>query len=108
MDYIKSIYNNTQTARKQFSKDYPGIICIEIDKMRFNKFEQEKLRLSEEICRALRNSKSISAILLTSKIAFRDQTDYVYRHRVIPFDNPDARYPFPDWLRMNWINQMVK
>lgn len=106
MDYVKSIYNNTQSARKQFSKKYPGIVCIEINKMRYDEFQQENLRLSEEIGRALRNSKSISAIMLTSKILFQDSTDYVYRHRVVGYDNPYARYPFPDWLRMNWINEI--
>lgn len=106
MDYVKSIYNNTQSARKQFSKKYPGIVCIEINKMHYDEFQQENLRLSEEIGRALRNSKSISAIMLTSKILFQDSTDYVYRHRVVGYDNPYARYPFPDWLRMNWINVM--
>jgi len=106
MDYVKSIYNNTQSARKQFTKKYPGIICIEIDKMHYDEFQQENQRLSDEIRRALRNSKSISAIMLTSKILFQDSTDYVYRHRVVGYDNPYARYPFPDWLRMNWINVM--
>lgn len=104
LDYIKSIYNNTQTARKQFSKKYPGVILVEIEKTHFDEFQTERSRLENEIKRAMRNSSSISAILLSSKIRLEEDNDYVYRHRVIGFPNASARYPIPDWLRNNLVD----
>lgn len=104
IDYIRSIYNNTQTARKQFSKTWPGIIAIEIDKLHFNDFEIEIERLKEEIFRAMRNSSSISAILLTSKVFMEDQGDYVYRHLVKGFFSSSPRHVMPGWLSKNLIN----
>lgn len=104
LDYIKSIYENTQTARKQFSKTCAGIIMIDVDKNRFNDFQQEKDRLKGEIDRAIRNSTSISAILLTSKIAFEERDDYVYRHRALGFLNPKARHQIPAMIISNLIN----
>lgn len=77
IDYIRSIYNNTQKARKQFSKQYPGIIFIDIDKDHFNEFQIERNRLNKEIIRAMRNSTSISAIFLTSKICLEENNDFV-------------------------------
>lgn len=104
LDYIKSVYNNTQKARKQFSKECPGIIAIEIEKSRFDEFQSEKIRLEAEINRALRNSSSISGVLLTSKIDIEEENDYVYRHRVIAFPNSNARHLIPDWLTNNLIS----
>lgn len=103
LDYIRSIYNNTQTARKQFSKKYPGIIAIEIDKDHFFEFQNESKRLQDEINRALRTSQSISGILLTSKIFLEDTNDYIFRHRSKLFKNNNARYPIPNWLENNLI-----
>lgn len=104
LDYIRSIYNSTQTARKQFSKKYPGVISIEIDKGRFDDFQVERKRLEKEIKRAMRNSSSVSAILLTSKIDLEENNDYVYRHRVVGFSNTNARHLMPDWLVNNLVN----
>ncbi len=104
IDYIQSIYNNTQTARKQFSKQYPGVIFIEIKKSRYDEFEAESNRLKKEIVRALRNSSSISAILLSSKIAFEEKADYVYRHRVLGFTNQKPRHSMPNWLSSNLVD----
>ncbi|MGR3302026.1 MAG: hypothetical protein ACUZ8I_05920 [Candidatus Scalindua sp.] len=104
LDYIKSIYNNTQTARKQFSKQYPGVICVEIGESRFDEFKAERTRLEKEIARAMRNSSSISAILLTSKIYLEEDNDYVYRHRVQGFPSAKPRYPLPDWLKNNLVD----
>jgi hypothetical protein len=104
LDYIKSIYDSTQTARKQFSKKYPGVISIEIDEGRFDEFQVERKRLEKEIIRAMRNSSSISAILLTSKIDLEEDNDYVYRHRVVGFSNTNARHSMPNWLANNLVN----
>ncbi len=104
IDYIRSIYNNTQKARKQFSKTCPGIIAIEIDKLHFKDFEIEREKLKEEILRAMRNSGSISAILLTSKVFIEDKGDYVYRHLVKGFLSSKPRYVIPEWLSKNFIN----
>ncbi len=104
IDYIRSIYNNTQTARKQFSKTCPGIITIETDKLHFKDFEIEIERLKEEIFRAMRNSSSISAILLTSKVFMEDKEDYIYRHLVKGFFSSKPRYVMPGWLSKNLIN----
>ena len=104
IDYIKSIYNSTQKARKQFSKTHPSIIAIEIAKCRFEKFQREQERLKEEIDRAMRNSSTISAILLTSKVLTDDKNDLIYRHRVAGFINPQARQPLPQWLATNIVN----
>jgi hypothetical protein len=104
LDYVKSIYNNTQAARKQFSKKCPGVICIEIDKSRFDEFQVERARLEQEIIRAMRNSSSISAILLTSKVNLEENNDYVLRHRVTGFPNEKARHPIPAWLTSNLIS----
>lgn len=104
IDYVRSIYNNTQKARKQFTKDCPGLIFIEINKSRFDEFESERLRLTDEINRSLRNSSSISAVLLTSKIDFEDQNDYVYRHRVAGFLSTNPRHRVPQWLMGNLVS----
>lgn len=104
LDYIRSIYNSTQTARKQFSKKYPGVISIEIDKGLFDDFQVERKRLEKEIKRAMRNSSSISAILLTSKIDLEENNDYVYRHRVVGFSNTNNRHLMPDWLANNLVH----
>ena len=104
LDYIRSIYNSTQTARKQFSKKYPGVISIEIDKGRFDEFQAERKRLEKEIKRALRNSSTISVILLTSKKDLEENNDYVYRHRVAGFSSTNARHSMPDWLANNLVN----
>ncbi len=104
LDYVKSIYNNTQTARRQFSKKCPGVISIEINHSRFDEFQAEKERLEQELIRARRNSTSISAILLTSKIDLEENGDYVYRHRVAGFPNTNARYPLPNWLTNNLVS----
>ena len=96
LDYVKSIYNNTQRARKQFSKSCSGIIFIEIDKQKYNEFLQEYDRLAVEIGRAMRGSKSISGICLTSRIATEDEGDFVDRHRASIRINPNAAIPIPD------------
>lgn len=106
IDYIKSIYNNTQTARKQFSKQFPAIITIDIDAHKFDSYQKEIDRLKGEIERALRNSSTISAILLTSKILMEDYNDFVYRHRVIGFKNTNARQKLPDWLEKNLVTEL--
>lgn len=103
LDYIQSIYNNTQRARKQFSKTCAGVIAIDIDKVRFEDFQKENKRLEEEINRVMRNSMSISAILLTSKIAFDDDKDYVYRHRVRGYINSKANFSIPEQIFKNLI-----
>ena len=107
LDYIRSIYNSTQTARKQFSKKYPGVISIEIDKGLFDDFQVERKRLEKEIKRAMRNSSSISAILLTSKIDLEENNDYVYRHRVVGFSNTNNRHLKPDWLANQFRPQLI-
>lgn len=104
LDYVRSIYYNTQAARKQFSKQFPGLIFIEIDKVRFDEFQDEKTRLEQEIIRAMHNSTSISAILLTSKKNLEENNDYVYRHRVAVFPSTNARHPLPTWLANNLVN----
>lgn len=104
IDYIRSVYNNTQTARKQFSKTCPGIITIEIDKLHFKDFKIEIERLKEEVFRAMRNSSSISAILLTSKVFMADEGDYIYRHLVKGFFSFKPRYVIPEWLSKNLVN----
>ncbi len=104
IDYIRSIYNNTQIARKQFSKTCPWIITIEIDKLHFRDFELEIERLKGEIFRAMRNSSSISAILLTSKVFMEDKEDYIYRHLVKGFLSSKPRYVMPEWFSKNLIN----
>lgn len=104
INYIRSIYNSTQTARKQFSKKYPGVIFIDIDKTRYDEFQVERKRLYREIIRALRNSSSISAIFLTSKVDIEENDDFVYRHRVTGIANPKPRYQLPDWLANNLVN----
>jgi len=104
IDYIRSIYNNTQKARKQFSKTCPGIICIDIDKGHFDEFQKERERLNTEISRALRNSSSISAVFLTSKVSVEENDDFVYRHRVTGVSNAKARNPLPDWIAQNIVS----
>jgi hypothetical protein len=104
LDYIRSIYNNTQRARKQFSKSCPGVITIEVDKVHFKDFEIEINRLKEEMFRAMRNSSSISGILVTSKVFIEDEEDYVYKHLVKGFLNPKPRYRIPGWLLKNLVN----
>lgn len=104
INYIRSMSNNVRTARKQFSKTCPGIIMIEIDKVHFKDFEIEIERLKEEIFHAMRNSSSISAILVTSKVFMEDKEDYVYRHLVKGFFSQKPRYSMPDWLSKNLIN----
>jgi len=99
IDYIRSIYNNTQTARKQFSKTCPGVIAIEIDNFHFQQVDKEIQRLASEIIRALRSSKSISAILITSKIFGEDEADYFYRHLVKGFENSNPRFHLPKWFK---------
>jgi hypothetical protein len=104
IDYVRSIYNNTQTARKQFSKNCPGAILIEVEKPRFDEFEVERKRLAKEMERAMRNSSSISAIFLTSKVDIEEGEDFVYRHRVSGLLNKDPRYSLPSWLLANLLN----
>lgn len=104
LDYIRSIYNTTQKARKQFSKTCAGIIMIEIDKLHFNDFKAERERLKEEIFRAMRASSSISAILLTSIVLMEDGNDYIYRHLVFGYTSRQPRYPLPDWLAKNLVS----
>jgi hypothetical protein len=103
IDYIKSIYNNTQTARKQFTKTIPGIICVEIDKPRFDEYEVERKRLIGEMERAMRNSSSISAIFLTSIVDIEDDDDFVYRHRVSGMLSKYARHILPSSLLGNLV-----
>ena len=105
IDYIKSIYNNTQTARKQFTKTIPGIICVEIDKTRFDEYEVERKRLIGEMERAMRNSSSISAIFLTSIVDIEDDDDFVYRHRVSGMLSKYARHILPTSLLGNLMNK---
>jgi len=104
LDYIRSIYNNTQKARKQFSKTCAGVISIEVDKIHFKDFEIEIDRLKEEVFRAMRNSSSISVILVTAIVFIEDKGDYVYRHLVKGFLNQKPRYHIPGWLSKNLIN----
>jgi hypothetical protein len=104
MDYVRSIYNSTQTARKQFSKTCAGIITIDVDKNHFEDFKNDIERLKDEIFCAMRFSSSISAILLTSKIFTQDENDYIYRHRVKGFLSSSPRYPVPKWLMDNLVN----
>lgn len=104
LDYIKSIYNSTQGARKQFSKKYPGLIFIDIAKGKYNEYQVEYIRLLEEIERALRNSSSISAIIITSKVDIEEGNDLVYRHRAFGVFNKNSRYIVPDWLKNNLIS----
>jgi len=99
IDYIRSIYNNTQTARKQFSKTCPGVIAIEIDNFHFQQVSKEIERLACEIIRALRSSRSISAILITSKVFSEDDADYVYRHLLKGFENSNPRCYLPEWFK---------
>lgn len=99
IDYIRSIYNNTQTARRQFSKTCPGVITIEIDNFHFKQVDKEIQRLTSEIIRALRSSSSISAILITSKVFMEDDSDYVYRHLLKGFENSNPRFYLPEWFK---------
>ena len=103
INYIRSIYNNTQTARKQFSKMRPGSIFIEIEKPRFDEYEVERKRLAEEMGRAMRNSSSISAIFLTSKVDIEEKGDLVYRHRVSGMLSSNPRHPLPRSLLENIV-----
>jgi len=105
LDYIKSIYNNTQGARKQFSKNYPGLIFIDIAKNKYGEYQIECKRLLEEIERALRNSFSISAIIITSKVSIEECDDFVYRHRAFVIVNKNPRYIVSDWLKNNLISK---
>ena len=104
LDFVRSIYDSTQTARKQFSKNRVGLILIDIDQPNFDKFEVERARLEQEIIRAMRNSSSISGIFLTSKIAIQDQADFIYRHRVMGYASSQARHPITGWLATNLVN----
>jgi len=104
LDYIKSIYNNTQTARKQFSKNCPGIIMVDIAKDKYDEYQIERERLLMEIERALRNSSSISGIILTSKVSIEEDGDLVYRHRAGGVLNQKPRHQMPNWLKRNLIN----
>jgi hypothetical protein len=104
LDFVRSIYDSTQTARKQFSKRRIGLIFVDINQSSFDKFELERTRLEQEILRAMRSSSSISGIFLTSKIATQDQEDFIYRHRVMGYANHDARHPIPGWLATNLVN----
>jgi hypothetical protein len=103
-NYIKSIYNTTQTARRQFSKDYAGLIFIEIDNYYYDGFINDCNVIKEDVERALRNSKSISGILLTSKIFTKDENDFIYRHRVMGFMNYDPRHRLPVSVGKNLVN----
>ncbi|MBN1766448.1 MAG: hypothetical protein JW860_14420, partial [Sedimentisphaerales bacterium] len=103
LNYINSIYNNIQRARKQFTKNYPAIIMIEIDKKCFDEFLDEIGELKEEIDRAMRNSQTISAIIITSKLMFETEDELHYTHRVFPFLNQNSRYHIPEWLANNLI-----
>lgn len=103
--YIRSIYNTTQTARRQFSKFHPGLIFIEIDKQSYDDFMSSCSKLEEEINRALRNSESISGILLTSKIVTSDEKDFIYRHRVFGYMNSKPRHHLPIWIAQNLVNR---
>lgn len=103
IDYIKSIYNNTQTARKQFSKTRPGVIFIEIEKPCFDEYEVERKWLIEEMERAMRNSSSISTIFLTSKVDIEEHDDFVYRHRVSGMLSSNARHSLPRSLLANLV-----
>lgn len=102
--YIKSIYNNTQTARKQFSKMRPGAIFIEIEKPRFDEDEVERKRLTDEIERAMRNSSSISGVFITSKADIEETDDFVYRHRVAGMLSSNAKYALPRPLLVNLVS----
>lgn len=104
IDYVRSIYNNTQQARKQFSKTCPGLVLIEIDVNKFDLFLIETRRLREESERAMRNSSSISGIFLTSKIAYEDAEAYNYRHRIAGFLSGTSRNPVQPWFLDNFIN----
>ena len=104
LDVVKSIYNSTQIARKQFSKQRVGLIVIDIDQPNFDQFELERARLEQEIKRAMRNSSSISGIFVTSKLATEDKDDFIYRHRVIGYASDQARHPIPGWLATNIVN----
>ena len=104
LDYIRSIYNSTQDARKQFSNNYAGLIFIDIAQHKYDEYQIENKRLLKEIERALRNSSSISAIILTSKVSIEEAGDLVYRHRASGVINQNPRYYIPDWLRINLIN----
>ncbi len=104
IDYVKSIYENTKRARKQFTKTCSGAISIEIDKRKYDEFLKESQRLSIEMDRAMRVSSSISAILLTSKVELEESNDFVYRHRASVRINPRARFPMPQWILANLIN----
>src|SRR3989339_1286579 len=102
-DYVKSIYNSTQIARKQFSKSYAGLITIDTSEEQLKKCSLEDLKKVIDI--AMKNSKSISGVLLTFKSIEEDQDDFIYRHRVGGFfNNPNARYKIPEWLFKNLIN----
>jgi hypothetical protein len=105
LDYLKSVENNINKARKQFSKRCPGIIFIELDKCHFDEFETERIRLKKGIHRVFDNCKSISAIFLTSKILIEDEKEYIYRHRIFGDQNPNARYHLPNWFETNFIDR---
>ena len=96
------------TTRTSNFQKVPCVISIEIDKGRFNDFQVERKRLENEIKCAMRNSSSISAILLTSKLDLEENSDYVYRHRVVGFLNTNARHLMPDWLANNLVRPQVR
>jgi hypothetical protein len=102
--YIRSIYNTTQTAREQFSKKYPGLVLIEIDSRSYDDFINDSNQIKEDINGVLRNSKSISGILLTSKIFLEDEHDFIYRHRVMGFMNSNPRHRLPVSIAKNLVN----
>jgi hypothetical protein len=104
IDYVRSIYNNIQKARKQFSKTCPGLISIDIDRIYFEEFSDKIKILKDVMERAMYNSSSISAILITAKIVTDDEADYIYRHSVFGFLNPKARHLLPAWLSNNFIS----
>jgi hypothetical protein len=93
LDYISSIYNNTQCAKEQFSKVYAGAIFIEIDKRKYSDFMREGKRLADKMDEVMQECDNISAICITSRIAFEDEEDFVYRHRAGIRLNPKAKIP---------------
>lgn len=96
--YLKSIYESTQTARKQFTKKYPGVLMIEIDSLCFENFLRDFEELEEKVGRALRTSTTISVIILTTK-RLQDNFDYlVYSNSFMLRENEKVRYKTPEWL----------
>jgi len=95
LKYIRSIYNNTQCAKEQFSKIYAGAIFVEIDKHKYSDFIKEGKRLADKMDEAMQECDNISAICITSKIALEDENDFVYRHRAGIRLNQNAKISMP-------------